>query len=74
LKENDVFSEVNVDSVLAVSKDLLLQSAGNISTLEGPILIDSKKGQGKPESRTNSAVKKMISAFESSSPQVLYSS
>jgi hypothetical protein len=63
-----VFSEVNVDSDLAVSKHLPLGSAGNISRLEGPVHIDSKKGQG----RANSAVKKMISAFKSSSPQVLY--
>jgi hypothetical protein len=74
LKENDVLSGVRVDSDLVASKDLPLQDGGNTSTLESPVGIDSKKGQGKPESRLSSAVKKMISAFESSSPQVLYSS
>lgn len=48
------------------------------STSEGPIDIKglppksdigSKRGQSEPESRSSSAVKKMISAFESSSPQ-----
>ncbi|CAM0953353.1 unnamed protein product [Alopecurus aequalis] len=58
-----------VDSGSAASKDLLLQSGGNTSKLEGPIDIESKKGQGKRTSRSSSAVKKMISAFESSSPQ-----
>ena len=72
LKENDVFSGVSVDSDLAASNDLPLQSGGNASKLESP--IDSKKGHDKPESRLSSAVKKMISAFESSSPQVFYSS
>ncbi|XP_037473837.1 uncharacterized protein LOC119349846 isoform X2 [Triticum dicoccoides] len=71
LKKRVVFSETSVDSGMVASKDLPLQIGGNTSMLEGPIDINSKKGQGKPKSRSSSAVKKMISAFESSSPQGL---
>lgn len=70
LKESAVFSEIRVDSRMKASKDLLLPSVGSTSKLEGPI-IGSKKGHGEPESRASSAVKKMISAFESSPPQSL---
>lgn len=69
LKDRDVFSGVSVDSDLAASKDQPLPSGGNTLTLEGSVDIDSKNGQGKPVSRSSSAVKKMISAFESSTPQ-----
>uniref|UniRef100_A0ACD5TCX3 Uncharacterized protein n=1 Tax=Avena sativa TaxID=4498 RepID=A0ACD5TCX3_AVESA len=65
LKERDVLSRVTVDSDLTASKELLPQSGGSTSMLEGPIDTESKKGLGK----SSSAVKKMISAFESSSPQ-----
>jgi hypothetical protein len=64
LKDSYVPSVASLGSRAIGSNDLVL---------EGPIDIDSKKGQGK-ESRLSSAVKKMITAFESSSPQVLYSS
>ncbi|XP_048549447.1 uncharacterized protein LOC125529077 isoform X2 [Triticum urartu] len=71
LKKRVVFSETSVDSDMVASKDPPLQIGGTTSMLEGPIDVDSKKGQGKPKSRSSSAVKKMISAFESSSPQGL---
>ncbi|VAH11706.1 unnamed protein product [Triticum turgidum subsp. durum] len=71
LKKRVVFSETSVDSDMVASKDPPLQIGGTTSMLEGPIDADSKKGQGKPKSRSSSAVKKMISAFESSSPQGL---
>uniref|UniRef100_A0ACD5T6I5 Uncharacterized protein n=1 Tax=Avena sativa TaxID=4498 RepID=A0ACD5T6I5_AVESA len=69
LKERDALSRVTVDSDLTASKELPLRSGGSTSMLEGPIDTESKKGQGK----SSSAVKKMISAFESSSPQVPHS-
>ncbi|KAM3300796.1 hypothetical protein ACQJBY_041695 [Aegilops geniculata] len=71
LKNRVFFPETSVDSDMVASKDIPLQIGGNTSTLEGPTNINSKKGHGKPESRSSSAVKKMISAFESSSPQGL---
>lgn len=43
----------------------------NTWTPEGPVDLGSKKVQAKPGSRSSSAVKKMISAFEGSSPQAL---
>ncbi|XP_040248686.1 uncharacterized protein [Aegilops tauschii subsp. strangulata] len=74
LKRRAVFSEISIGTNKAASKKPPLQA----STSEGPIDmkglpprsdIGSKRGQGEPESRSSSAVKKMISAFESSSPQ-----
>ncbi|KAM0887166.1 hypothetical protein ACQ4PT_029217 [Festuca glaucescens] len=72
LKDRDVPTVASSGSRAMGSNDLALQSGGTTSTLEGPIDIDSKKGQGK-ESRLSSAVKKMITAFESSSPQAPHS-
>jgi len=47
-------------------------SGRNTWTPEGPVDLGSKKAQAKPAgSRSSSAVKKMISAFEGSSPQAL---
>lgn len=46
-------------------------SGRNTSTPEGRADLGSKKVQAKPGSRSSSAVKKMISAFEGSSPQAL---
>ncbi|XP_037474485.1 uncharacterized protein LOC119351019 [Triticum dicoccoides] len=76
LKRRAVFSEIIIGTNTAAPKNPLLQT----STSEGPIVdikglppksdIGSKRGQGEPESRSSSAVKKMISAFESSSSQV----
>lgn len=63
LKDSYVPSVASLGSRAIGSNDLVL---------EGPIDIDSKKGQGK-ESRLSSAVKKMITAFESSSPQAPHS-
>ncbi|KAF6998063.1 hypothetical protein CFC21_014222 [Triticum aestivum] len=74
LKRMAVFSEISIGTNTAASKKPPLQA----STSEGPIDmkglpprsdIGSKRGQGELESRSSSAVKKMISAFESSSPQ-----
>lgn len=77
LKGRAVFSEISIKGTnMAAPKNPPLQT----STSEGPIDINglppkggigSKRGQGEPEGRSSSAVKKMISAFESSSPQVL---
>lgn len=61
-----VFSGINVDPRMNASRDLLLQSDG--TKFEDP--DGSKQGHGKPDSRSSSAVKKMISAFESTSSQV----
>ncbi|KAM0908738.1 hypothetical protein ACQ4PT_015227 [Festuca glaucescens] len=72
LKDRDVPSVASLGSCSTGSNDLALLSGGTASPLEGPIDIDSKKGQGK-ESRLSSAVKKMITAFESSSPQAPHS-
>ncbi|XP_048549444.1 uncharacterized protein LOC125529076 isoform X2 [Triticum urartu] len=74
LKGKAVFSEISIDTNMASPKNPPLQT----STPEGPIDIKglppksdigSKRGQGELESRSSSAVKKMISAFESSSLQ-----
>jgi len=46
-------------------------SGRNTWTPEGRVDLGSKKVQAKPGSRSSSAVKKMISAFEGSSPQAL---
>ncbi|KAE8789302.1 hypothetical protein D1007_36553 [Hordeum vulgare] len=75
LKGRAVFSEISIGMNTAAPKNPPLQT----STSEGPIDIKrlppksdigSKRGQGEQqERRSSSAVKKMISAFESSSPQ-----
>jgi hypothetical protein len=67
LQDKAIFSGISVDPQINASGDLLLQSGSRKS--EDP--DGSKKGHSKPESRSSSAVKKMISAFESTSPQVL---
>ncbi|XP_044985294.1 uncharacterized protein LOC123452655 [Hordeum vulgare subsp. vulgare] len=76
LKGRAVFSEISIGTNTAAPKNPPLQT----STSEGPIDIKrlppksdigSKRGQGEQQDRrSSSAVKKMISAFESSSPQV----
>ncbi|CAL4895214.1 unnamed protein product [Urochloa decumbens] len=72
LQDRAVFSGVNVDPQMKAPRDLLLQrGVRNTSGFEDP--SGSKKGNGKPESKSNSSVKKMISAFEGTSPQGLAS-
>ncbi|XP_062180652.1 uncharacterized protein LOC133885038 isoform X2 [Phragmites australis] len=68
LQERAVYSGISVDPRMKASRDLLLQSGGrNTSRFEDP--NGSKKGHGKPESRSSSSVKKMISSFEGTSSQ-----
>ncbi|CAN6331763.1 unnamed protein product [Urochloa humidicola] len=72
LQDRTVLSGINVDPQTKASRDLLLQrGVRNISGVEDP--SGSKKGNGKPESKSSSSVKKMISAFESTSAQGLAS-
>ncbi|CAL4909866.1 unnamed protein product [Urochloa decumbens] len=72
LQDKTVFSGINVDLRMEASRDLLPQrGVRNTSGFEDP--SDSKKGNGKPESKSSSSVKKMISAFEGTSPQGLAS-
>jgi hypothetical protein len=69
LQERAVFSGINVDPRMKASRNLLLQrGVRNTSRFEDP--SSSKKGNSKPESKSSSSVKKMISAFEGTSPQV----
>ncbi|CAN6336601.1 unnamed protein product [Urochloa humidicola] len=72
LLERTTFSGINVDPQMKASRDLLLQR-GIRNTSEFEDLSDSKKGNGKPESKSSSSVKKMISAFEGTTPQGLAS-
>lgn len=73
LQERAVYSGISVDPRMKASRDLLLQSGGrNTSRFEDP--NGSKKGHGKPESRSSSSVKKMISSFEGTSSQVFFPS
>ncbi|PAN17762.1 hypothetical protein PAHAL_3G154300 [Panicum hallii] len=72
LQERAVFSGINVDPRMKASRNLLLQrGVRNTSRFEDP--SSSKKGNSKPESKSSSSVKKMISAFEGTSPQGLSS-
>ena len=76
LKGKAVFSEISNDRILAAPKNPPLQTstsqgAIDIKGLPPKSDVGSKRGQGEPESRSSSAVKKMSSAFESGSPQVL---
>ncbi|OEL29487.1 hypothetical protein BAE44_0009495, partial [Dichanthelium oligosanthes] len=72
LQERTMFSGINVDPRMKASRDLLLQrGVRNTSRFEDP--SGSKKGNRKPESKSSSSVKKMISAFEGTSPQGLAS-
>lgn len=71
LQERTVLSGINVDPRMKASRDLLLQrGVRNTSTFEDP--SGSKKGNGKPGSKSSSSVKTMITAFESTSPQVFF--
>ncbi|TVT99038.1 hypothetical protein EJB05_55668 [Eragrostis curvula] len=70
LQAIETFSEINVDPPMKASRDLLLQGGGG--KIEDP--NGSKKRHNKPESRSSSAVKKMISAFENTSSQGIFSS
>ncbi|TVU01959.1 hypothetical protein EJB05_52608 [Eragrostis curvula] len=70
LQDIETFSEINVDPPMKASRDLLLQGGGG--KIEDP--NGSKKRHNKPESRSSSAVKKMISAFENTSSQGIFSS
>ncbi|KAK3137823.1 hypothetical protein QOZ80_5AG0360950 [Eleusine coracana subsp. coracana] len=69
-QDRAISSGIDVDPCLKASRDLLLQTGSR--KFEDP--DGSKEGLGKPESRSNSAVKKMISAFESTSSQGILSS
>ncbi|KAM3413358.1 hypothetical protein ACQJBY_004501 [Aegilops geniculata] len=75
LKRRVVFSEIIIGTNTAVPKNPLLQTSTSecsivdIKGLPPKSDIGSKRGQGEPESRSSSAVKKMISAFESGSSQ-----
>ncbi|KAJ1264382.1 hypothetical protein BS78_09G258900 [Paspalum vaginatum] len=68
LQERAVFSGINVDPRMKASKDLLLLQSGvkNTTMFEGR--SGPEIGSGKPESKSNSSVKKMISALEGTSP------
>nr|XP_034584939.1 uncharacterized protein LOC117847763 isoform X1 [Setaria viridis]TKW25512.1 hypothetical protein SEVIR_3G124000v2 [Setaria viridis] len=67
LQERKVFSGISVDPRMKASRDLLLQRGVRNTWFEDP--SGSQKGNGKVESKSSSSVKKMISAFEGTSPQ-----
>ncbi|VAH11710.1 unnamed protein product [Triticum turgidum subsp. durum] len=74
LKGKAVFSEISNDTNMAAPKNPPLQTstsqgAIDIKGLPPKSDIGSKRGKGELESRSSSAVKKMISAFESGSSQ-----
>lgn len=72
LQERAAFSGINVYPRMKASRNLLLQrGVRNASRFEDP--CGSKIGNGKPESKSSSSVKKMVSAFEGTSPQSLVS-
>ena len=69
LQERAAFSGINVYPRMKASRNLLLQrGVRNASRFEDP--CGSKIGNGKPESKSSSSVKKMVGAFEGTSPQV----
>lgn len=71
LQERAVFSGINVDPQIKASRDLLLQwNVRDTLRLEGP--SGSKKGNSIPESKSSSSVKKMVSTFEGTTPQVFF--
>jgi hypothetical protein len=80
LPDRAIFSGINMDPGIRASRGLLLQNDGGKSEDpnaskkgRGNCKPESRHGNGEPDSRssTSSAVKKMISAFESTSSQVL---
>jgi hypothetical protein len=72
LQERAVLSGINVDPRMKrASRDLLLQrGVRETLSLEDPSC--SKKGNSIPESKSSSSVKKMISTFEGTTPQVFF--
>ncbi|KAL6848830.1 hypothetical protein ACP4OV_021413 [Aristida adscensionis] len=72
LQERAIDSGTKVDTGMKASRDLLVQS-NDRDTSRSEDSNGSKKGHGRPKSGASSSVKKMISAFESSSSQGLTS-
>jgi hypothetical protein len=69
LQERKVLLGISVDPLMKASRDLLLQRGVRNTWFQDP--SGSQKGNSKAESKSSSSVKKMISAVEGTSPQVL---